>query len=331
MLNLELELIAILILTAVIGLLMGRFLCKSGESDEREKKKQVIHAFKSSQSELEISRERANEQALLLQMHENSIATHEQELNNLNTRVRSSDKQKELLLEELKQLEKYKPRFESLSKEFHFQSELIDKLKSERVAILSEKEELTILSNSLNKNISHLKSDNEQKEQNFAKLKKVFEEEFKKTIKEKDNSYETLKQKLEKSIQEKVNNHETSQEKLHREYKLLIKTKNNEYEALESEQNKLYKNMVNSNSETHNELKKELESITEEHEEFKINYHLDNHRLETLDKENTKIYHTLETLISERNDLLSRLRAISSVVGAVGVDKIDSTIPLLER
>jgi len=268
MLNLELELILILVLTTVIGLLMGRFLCKSGENDEREKKKKLIHALSVSKNELEISREKVKDQAFVIKMKEDLIAEHEQEINNFNTKLLSSNRQQEELLAELKKLEKYKTRFESLQNEFKVQSKTIESLKSEKLTLFAEIEELKIMINGLNKNITHLTNHNRQKEMDFGSLEK------KKT-------------------------------KLHE----VIETKDR----------------------TYSDLKKELECVEEEYMEFKLNYNLDTDRLESLERENTKIYHTLEAIILERDDLLSRLRAISSVVGAVGIDKVDNPIPLLER
>ena len=258
MLNLEFELIAILILVAVIGILMGRFLCKSGESEEREKKKKVIHAFKTSQEELKSSRESVKNQSLELKEREDKIAKSEQEIENIRAKLNSSDKERVELLEELKILEKYKARFESLDREFKLQSKITEALKEEKISNQKEIMDLNLLIDGLNKDVDDLKVNNQK-------------------------------------------------------YQSLLKSKDDLYEALEEKSSLNYKEIVN------------------EYKEFQENHNLDYDKLARLESDNEKIYHTLETIILERDDLVARLRAISSVVGAVGVDSGENRQPLLEN
>ncbi|MCK4442588.1 MAG: hypothetical protein KAU90_11335, partial [Sulfurovaceae bacterium] len=213
------------LLIAVIGILMGRFLCKNGEHKEIEKRTKIIHAFKTSQNELKINQEKLQEQSIKIRELEDTIDKKEQKISNIKTNLVSSDKQRVKLLEELKVLEKYKIKFESLENEFRIQSTMIEKLKSEKII---------------------------------------------------------------------------NQDKIDR-FKILIeklKTKDRAYQK----------------------LKNKLESVENKYVEFKIKYNLNNDKLKNLEKENKEIYNLLEDIEDEREDLIERLRAISSVVGAVGIN-----------
>ena len=318
MLNLELELIAILILTAVIGVLMGRFLCKSGEHDEREKKEKVIHAYKSIQNELEISRERVKEQFYALKELEDTVARGEQEITNFNTKLLSSDTQRKKLLEELKVLEKYKPRFESLTKEFEIQAKTLERLNEEKIANQKEISDFKILTNELHKQISNLKGNQKDSESSATKLKEKLDEQrnlYEKKIEEQEIKYKEMIS----LIKEKHQSQQASKEEVH--------------EELEEKSRLKYKEMLENKSEELNLLKKELDSVEDEYEAFKINYSLDNDRLEKLESDHQAIYHTLESIVAERDDLMGRLRAISSVVGAVGVEngEVGSSLSLIEK
>ena len=475
MLSLGVEIVAILLLTAVIGLLMGRFLCKSGENEEREQKKKVIHAFKTSKNELEISRERVKDQVLQITELEYTVARREQKINNLETKLLSSDKERAELLEELKILEKYKPRFEALDNEFKIQSDLVKNLKSEKISNQEKIDKFQILTTNLNANIENLEKKKreleseikqltniskqrereseasykkliENRDKAYDKLQQESAEKLKTIIKSKDDAFEKLQKssyqkyiqlenskdvaynklkqesqqsynelkkekdtlynkleqeskksykelekekdalykKLEQESQKAYNDlkreknklYEKLEQKSHQEYKKLEKekddlydklkhsnkrayieleknkdnlydklkhesqkaynelmnTKDEEYKKLQEEKSKAYQKMVDTKNEAYQQIRDELESIENEYEEFKINYNLDNDRLESLEKENKKIYTTLDTIAHERDDLLARLRAISSVVGAVGVDNaVESGQLLLEN
>ncbi|SFV64220.1 Chromosome partition protein smc [hydrothermal vent metagenome] len=301
MLNLEIELIALLLLTALVGLLMGRFLCKSGESEEREQKKKVIHAFNTSENELEISREKVKEQFLMISELEDTIARREQKINNVEIKLSSSEKQRIKLLEELKILEKYKPRFESLSNESKIQTTIIEKLKSEKIAKQEEIDKSKILTSKLKATIANLKKEKKELEEDKDTLQN--------RIKSDNNNYMKQEENINKKYIVAIQAKDDAYAKLEKKYKEIIQKKDENYETLELQKSKEYQ-----------ELKDELESIENEYEEFKINYTLDSDRLEALEKENKKIYNTLDAIAHERDDLLGRLRAISSVVGAVGID-----------
>lgn len=398
MLNLEFELIAILILVAVIGILMGRFLCKNGENEEREKKEKIIHAYKALKNEFDISQDKIQEQLLSLKELENHFALAKQEIENSNARLKSSDVQRDKLLSELKNLEKYKPKFESLDREFKLQSKIVEGLKNEKIANQKEIADFKIISNRLNKTISDFKVkegewerekinlnktiteqgvmykkssvDSEQKIKEIVRSKeKEYEDILQKThkkyqsklesktrmyekleeesiakyrelVQEKDKAYEKLEQeskiKYKEMIESKDKAYEMLEKSTHIKYKNSVQSKDKAFEKLQQESDKRYQNMVHLKDEAYeslekertkayDELKIELEKVEREYEEFKINYNLDSDRLDLLESDHEKIYHTLETIVSERDDLLARLRAISSVVGAVGVDNGSSS------
>jgi len=130
--SLESELIIVLLVASFIGLLMGRFLCKNGESEERIEKEKVLYALSDAKNNF------LNQEIMLkkLQEHlkekEEHIAELEQHNNNIITQFNTSDNQRVLLLKELQVLEKYKSRFDALTTEFEVQTELIKNLNQEK-------------------------------------------------------------------------------------------------------------------------------------------------------------------------------------------------------
>jgi chromosome segregation ATPase len=235
--NLELELIAILLTAAIIGLLMGRFLCKSGEAEEKAKKASIITAYKALEIDFKKSEERLAEQVSLNHEYADNIAEQEQNILNLETKLSSSDKHSSKCLEELKVLEKYKTRFEALSREFNLQVEQIETLKG-------------------------IKSTNIETIDGFETSSRILEQNFSSLSTEHAKTSEILEHvsTLSKEQQEEID-----------------KLKNAKIER--------------------------------------------NERLEFLEKEYPTLVEKLNISIADRDDLMARIRAISSVVGAVGVEE----------
>ena len=246
--NLEYELIAVLLVAALIGLLMGRFLCKSGESEEKIKKSRVITAYNALQADFDKSEERLAEQVSITQHYEDTIAQQEQSIANLSTRLDSSDKHGAQHLDDLKVLEKYKTRFEALSNEFEVQTVQIEKLKDEKSANVE-------------------------------------------TI----HNFETSSRILEQNLATLTDKHDETTEAFE------------EVTALSEEQKKEIEALVLSE-----------ESLREALKNYKIDKH---ERLDFLEEEYDKLVKELNVVIEEREDLVARMRAISSVVGAVGVEE----------
>jgi DNA repair exonuclease SbcCD ATPase subunit len=246
--NLEYELIAILLLSAVIGLIMGRFLCKSKESEEKSKNLRLLRSHKALEVEFNKSQNRLNEQISTNHTYEDALSEQKQSISNLTTRLNSSSKHEAIHLEELKVLEKYKTRYEALNKEFGLQSELVEKLKNEKSSKIET--------------IDGLKTDGSTLEHNLSSL----QDKHKNTLIELEQ-LDFVSQKQKKQIDE-----------------LLIR------------ENELTEKLKNS------KIKKK-------------------ERLDFLEKEYEKVSSLLNSTIDERDDLISRIRAISSVVGAVGVAK----------
>ena len=235
--NLELELIAIILIASIIGLFMGRFLCKSGEADEKAKKMSIITLHNGLKLEFKKLEERLAEQVSLNHSYEDKIAEQEQTILNLETKLASSEKHSIKCLEELKVLEKYKARFEALSKEFELQVKQIEALKS-------------------------IKSTNIE------------------TIEGLETSYKILEQNFTSLTDEHAKISEILEH---------VRTLNKEQKV---------------------EIEKLKNAKVERNE-----------RLEFLEKEYPKLVDKLNISIADREDLMSRIRAISSVVGAVGVEE----------
>jgi len=360
MLDLEIELLIVLIIIAIIGIVMGRFLCKSGEKEEREEKKKVIYAYKTAQHQMEIYENQIGEHTLENHQLESQLSDFKQRYSNAQTALNVSDNQREKLLKDLKVLEKYKSRFESLQNEFKLQNGLLDELKGQKIKNLEKIGELETIKGNQEKSISNLNKKYQESNSEIDRLEEIIrkkdlsteelelklKEKYKVIIEEKDNAYKKLEEDKEKEykdmLQEKNRAYDKLEEDKTKECKNMLNEINGAYDDLEQEKNREYKDMRQEYNETieklkeehtssYIELKQEKESIEDEYETFKINFNLDSDRLESLEHDYEKMYGTLNRVIEERDDLLSRLRAISSVVGAVSVEKHEHIYqPLLE-
>jgi len=278
--NLEYELITILLLAAIIGLIMGRFLCKSGESEEKIKKEKITYAFKSAQSDLKEQVGIIETQQEEMKTKEQNISELEQKNSNLTARLNSSEDENYKLLEELKVLEKYKSRFEALSKEFDVQSNFMETLKAQKSSGLEEIEQFKVQTNRLKQKIVNM------------------EKESKEIV--------AYKKKQEKYLDELLTTNK-NQDKAINELTLL-RDENSVSLEQGSQREKQLNQLVKENS-------LEIERLKEMEEEYRI-YKEEFNEVKLLELEKIK-----ERLYSEREDLISRLRAISSVVGAVGVEE----------
>jgi chromosome segregation ATPase len=280
--NLEYELIAILLLTAIIGLLMGRFLCKSGESEEKRAKDKVSYSLKSAQSDLVSLQVKADNQQETIKLHEQNLSQLEQDKSNLSSRLESSELQSQTLLLELKELEKYRTRYEALSKEFEVQSELMEELRTQKGSGLEEIEQFKVQTNTLKQNIANMEEENS----GIVAYKNKQEELLDELV--------TVNKNQEKTIQELT----------------LLKDENSvrleEGEKLQTELEQQVK-----------ENREEIEKLKEIEEEYSVYKEAFN------EEKLLKLEKRLEVLYEEREDLTSRLRAISSVVNAVGVEEED--------
>lgn len=291
--NLEYELIAILMLAAMIGLLMGRFLCKSGETEERLKKEKVIAAFKSAKLDLEASEARSYEQASVVTHQKESIRDFEENNSNLTMRLNTSEVQRQKLLEELKELEKYKSRFEALEQEFGVQSEQMNRLKEQKGTQIEAIEAQKTQINVLNHTIEEL--ENKQKERE-GELDTALDMNRKQGQKIKE-----LYQLNENSMAA-INDMSDQREAL-----------SDQLEAAQGE-NKRLEALLHEKEEDFTLLEKEFGT-------YKSSFSMDHERLQFLEKEYEVLGKNFNTVLMERDDLMSRIRAISSVVGAVGIDE----------
>jgi chromosome segregation ATPase len=278
--NLEYELIAILLLTAIIGLIMGRFLCKSGESEEKRAKEKVSYSLKSAQSDLVSLQVTTENQQESIKKNEQIISLLEQDKSNLISRLESSELQSQTLLLELKELEKYRTRHEALTKEFEVQSEAMEQLKAQKGSSLEEIEQFKVQTNTLKQNIANMEEEN--------------------------SGIVAYKNKQEKLLDELVTINKNQDKTI---YELtLLKDENTlrieEYSKFQIElEEQVKENLL------------EIEKLKELEEEYNVYKEAFN------EEKLLKLEERLEVLYEEREDLTSRLRAISSVVNAVGVEE----------
>lgn len=267
MLSLEYEIGIFLTISAIIGVLMGRFLCKSGETEERIKKEKFIKSFKSSQLELKKSETMLQNFKIDIKDSQEKIAILEQEITNLNTKLSSSDTQRMKILDDLRELEKYETRFKALNSEFELQSNLIKELQKDKSFYIQKLESSDTFTKILKEKLSQTK----EKSDKII----IINNKQTKELKDLNDTYKnniTLKEKLEK-------------------LEKMFNIRNSEYDKIYSKYND-YKTLI---------IK-------------------DDKRLIFLEKEYLEATQLLDITLIQRDDLLSRIRAISSVVNAVGVE-----------
>ena len=291
--NLEYELIAILILAAIIGVLMGRFLCKSGETEERLEKEKVITAFKSIKHDLIESQDRFEEQSSIMMHQKERISILEQDNSNFQMQLNSSEAERQKLLEELKELEKYRSRFEALSQEFDFQSQQVESIKSEKAQQLEEIESQKTNINVLEHALSELES-------KHAKVEAELDQALEVNRKEQQKLKEVYH--LNDISMTALNDMTDQREQLSEELKE------------KREESKRLGDLLHEREEDFALLEKEFAA-------YKQSFNIDDERLSYLEKEFETLSQNFNTVLTDRDDLLSRIRAISSVVGAVGVNE----------
>ncbi|MEA2029514.1 MAG: hypothetical protein U9N49_11140 [Campylobacterota bacterium] len=274
MLSLEFEIVIILTLFAIVGFLLGRFLCKSGEIEERQAKEELSKSLELTQLELQKSHTIQQELKDTISNHEQKVSNLEQDIANNNTQMLSLNSQKSQLLDNLRQLEKYEARFKALSNEFNLQANAMDELKKDKSLTIQKLDESNTFNTILKQKLSELQTRSDKiKANNDILSEKLI------MLSNADKNAKVLKDKID-------------------QLNTALNTKNSQYDTLHSKYTVLS-----------SEYKNYKDAITQNDD-----------RLVFLENEYQKSSEILEEITAQRDDLLARIRAISSVVDAVGVE-----------
>ena len=288
-LDLPVELALVFLLTASIGWFMGRYLCKSGEQEEKLEKNRIITAYKSLDHD---SKEKDKELEIFdtnIKLKSKMLSNIEQKKADLELKFRALEKQKVEMFTHIQELEKYKNSFKSINEEIEMKNRHVQQVKANQLKSDEKLEEAIAMIQKQKKQIQELENIEDKQNRKIGILKE-----------NSAHKNETIEQL---SDTEKKNY--TLQSKL--------ETLNRELKMSKAEEEALSKQLL-SEQNRNTTLKKE-------HEELKLKSKSTHDKFSTLTKEKANFAHTLEILKIENSDYLGRLRAISSVVNVVGAEE----------
>lgn len=123
--HLVFELLLIFLLTAVIGWFLGRYLCKSGEYDERARNRQLDKELETTRTELQHRDQSLEDARNQLNQASQQTAALEQQKEGLTAQLSSLNQERDKLLLKLQELEVCNTRLQSLTEEFNQQRQQI--------------------------------------------------------------------------------------------------------------------------------------------------------------------------------------------------------------
>ncbi len=303
------EMMFLLLATAIISGLLGRFLCKSNDRGLFAEKKQCLSELTSIQKQRDDWEVRANQWQKKFEEANEKLATHEYDKNSLQSQLESTEQERQSLLQEVKKVDLYKAKWDSTSEELAcLQAQLQNALKKLDMA---------------QQKIAQLNESNSTLEEKLEKLKQhlINQVEKNQAFKEHCHHLRANNQELkviEKDyLQLKQNFDELSgdhhQLKVDNEDLLLDREK---LERLQTQ----YENLAEESKDL-SELRQKTSSLTKERNKLRSKAQQLQHQLASISEAHDEQVEMVHRLISQRDDFLSRLHAVSSVVGAMGVSE----------
>jgi len=297
------EMIFLLLATACISALLGRFLCKSNERTILAEKKQCQTELTRIQKQRDEWEIRANHWQSKLEETNENLAEQTYAKSSLETQIEAAAKERENLLMEVKKNDIYKARLASVNQQLKTnQSQLKTLLKKFEHAQAK---------------INQLSESNTTLEEKLVHLKQHFDDmlDKNKAFKQHCHSLRTSNEELKATENEYYQLKESFAE-LSQEHQKLIR----QNAKLQANQKHLaeFKKLQNENKALH-ALRDEVTQLIEERDQLhEENQYLQN-ELTSISAAHDEQSEILQRLMSQRDDFLSRLHAVSSVVGAMSV------------
>lgn len=283
--HLTVELLLTFLLVAAIGWFLGRYLCKSGEYEERAQNQQQGKQLGALRSELH-SREQTLEEArdrINLQGKQNAELAQQKE--GLNAQLGSLYQERDKLLLKLQELQVCNSRLTTLTGELDLHRQHMQELQTERNTLAGQ---LGTLQEVLNHTNEQLAQTHQHNQEQLTELKQLRTE----------NTHQAqMITALEKDRQE------LQQARLQNE-EARLRINGLEYEK------QIQEGRFTTLQHEHEQLLQQCQSLRQDTLEF-------NDRLNNLMKERDKLGHETERLRIEKQDYIGRLRAISNVVDAI--------------
>lgn len=280
MLHLIHEMIFLLLTTALVSALLGRFWCTSNERDIAAEKNACLSELKNLQKQRDKWEVSANKWQQKFAEMDEKLSFKEQEKNNLCMQLAAAEKESEQLLVKLKKADICKSKLSAAQEELNAcQAEYQISLKR----LQDAKKQLGLVTES-HHNAQEQLEKTKQHLLEAVNKNKAFRKHYdalqanNQQLQQKEADYYALKETIAELSQE---NQQLRQNKSSLQSKLAS-----------------FKQLYQENQDLHSEL----DALTAAHDE-----------LET----------TIKDLIRQRNDCLSRLHAVSSVVGAVNAESDD--------
>ncbi len=297
--HLLMELLLVLVLSALIGWFMGRYFCKNNEYEERNLKVKSLKENKLLQTNLKQIDQDYSQSKLDLKEQHNQISTLQQSNSGLEAQINTLNKERDEMRAQLQQLDQFQTKFQALRDDFNLQKKQLLISKEQNIDHSDQVESLLGMGNTLEKQLDTKNNANDLME--------------KKLLAAHDSQQHHLEQ---------VQSHKDKEKK----YQHSIKELEGQYlnTAQESEQ---YRSQLDLMKEEKRSIQDTLESLREEKRTIESNsLKLKNEslgfgsKLTVLLEEKDSLAKQVEQLTIENNDYLGRLRAVSSVISVVGTN-----------
>lgn len=332
--DLVLELLLILLLATAIGWFLGRYLCKSGEYEERAQKDQLNKQLITLQNDLRHREQALEDSRNQLNHHSNLTAELTQDKEGLNAQLESLHQERDNLLVTLQELESCHTRLHTLTEEFELHRQQSLQRQAERDDLAGQlgtvQETLKHTNQQLEQAHQHhqeqltelnqIKAENAYQKQTIS----ILETDLKQTQTTLKHTSEQLAQTRQHSQTQQIELDKLKLEHSHQAQMLTVLEKDRadlQQIRLQHESAKLHINGLEYEKQLqqgrfatlqqeHEQLKQQCQSLRQDTLAF-------NDRLNVAMKERDNLGHEAERLRIEKQDYIGRLRAISNVVEAI--------------
>lgn len=352
------ELSVFFLIAASIGWLMGRYLCKSNEIEERNEKKKYLSQKNQLHNELTQCQEEYQASVKHLNGSEKKYVNAELQVTNLQAKLILLTKENKQLTDQLLTAKQIKIKLEDITQDYQYEQEQRHRYREKNSKLKDERDNLIDTRNTLIEKLHSTESllqsvtfdfeasatqgkaqkqRVEQLDNEIISIKQESKTEnnrlTEKLVHENDKSIQRLEQERDKEIQRLQIERDQLVYKLTADNELALnKLEATTYQAvqqletIENNNRSQHANFKLADNENHN-LKQRLEQQNKDYSllqqkctDLSEESLSFGRKLDRLTNEKNELRHNLEAITIENNDYLGRLRAISSVVDVVGTE-----------
>jgi chromosome segregation ATPase len=180
--ELIIELVLVLILVALVSWFIGRFLCRSGEYDERQAKERIVKEHIAFKAETEKRQHKLQKYVEGLEQSLEKITPLEQQKEAAESRVKNLTEERGKLLPYVQNLDTCEKRFNTLTEDFSLQTQRLQQEKAQvieqadEIIILQKHklalDEMTVTLKTTSEHLETLQSEHQTLEEKYAELSK---------------------------------------------------------------------------------------------------------------------------------------------------------------